>query len=112
MHWYLDAEGQFVVTRNPIDTHKLGVKEIPSGFFAQAQGLFSAQSNWRFSPAEPGDAFWQANALLGYRLPGRRAELTVGILNLTDRDYRLEPLTLYQELPHRRTALVGLKFYF
>jgi hypothetical protein len=34
-HWYLDAEGQLVVTRNPVDTHKFGVKEIPSGFFAQ-----------------------------------------------------------------------------
>ena len=90
----------------------LALYNHPCGFFAQAQGIFSAQSNWRFSPIEPGDAFWQANALLGYRLPGRRAELTVGVLNLTDRDYRLEPLTLYQELPRRRTAVVGLKFYF
>ena len=34
-HCYLDAEGQLVVTRNPVDTHKFGVKETPSGFFAQ-----------------------------------------------------------------------------
>ena len=49
---------------------------------------------------------------IGYRLPGRRAELSVGVLNLNDRDYRLEPLTLYQELPHRRTAVMSFRFYF
>jgi len=84
----------------------------PSGFFGQAQGIWSAQNNSGFSPAEPGDHFWQCNAFIGYRLPGRRAELSVGVLNLNDRDYRLEPLTLYQELPHRRTAVMSFRFYF
>ena len=84
----------------------------PSGFFGQAQGIWSAQSNSGFSPAEPGDHFWQCNAFIGYRLPGRRAELSVGVLNMNDRDYHLEPLTLYQELPHRRTAVVSFRFYF
>jgi len=84
----------------------------PSGFFGQAQGIWSAQNNTGFSPVEPGDHFWQCNAFIGYRLPGRRAELSVGVLNMSDRDYRLEPLTLYQELPHRRTAVVSFRFYF
>src|SRR5260221_8139284 len=41
------------------------------------------------SLAEPGDDFWHFNAFVGYRFPRRRAELRVGVLNLTDRDYRL-----------------------
>jgi outer membrane receptor protein involved in Fe transport len=33
----------------------------------------------------------QMNAFAGYRSPRRRAELRLGLLNLTDRDYRLSP---------------------
>ena len=63
-------------------------------------------------PLEPGDDFWQLNAFVGYRFPRRYAELSVGVLNLTDRDYRLNPLTLYAELPRERTAVVTLKINF
>ena len=42
----------------------------------------------------------------------RRAELSVGVLNLTDRDYKLNPLTLYNELPRERLLTVSFKFNF
>jgi hypothetical protein len=46
------------------------------------------------------------------RFARRHAELRVSLLNLLDRDYRLNPLTLYTELPRERTLAVSLKFYF
>ena len=84
----------------------------PSGFFGQAQGVWNAQDNSGYSPAEPGDEFWQCHVFAGYRFWRRHAEVSVGVLNLTDRDYHLNPLTLYSELPRRRTAVVSLKFNF
>jgi hypothetical protein len=82
------------------------------GFFAQVQGLWTSQHNSGFVPKEPGDDFWQLNALIGYRFWHRAAEATIGVLNITDQNYRLEPLTLYSELPRERTFYARLKFYF
>ena len=83
-----------------------------SGFFARAEAVWHAQSNGGYSPALPGDDFWQFNAFAGYRLPHRRAEITVGVLNLSGRDYRLNPLNLHAELARERTFVAGLKFFF
>lgn len=84
----------------------------PSGFFSQAYAIWSGQSNKGYSPDRPGDDFWQFNAFIGYRFPRRFAEVSVGLLNITDRDYRLNPLTMYTELPRERTAVVALKLNF
>jgi tetratricopeptide (TPR) repeat protein len=83
-----------------------------SGLFAQGQALWTKQTNEGYAPAEPGDDFWQLNAFAGYRLWQRRAEITVGVLNLTNEDYRLNPLTLYHELPRERTFVARLSFKF
>jgi len=37
-HWYHDAEGKLIISEQPIEAHRLGAKEIPSGFFAQPNG--------------------------------------------------------------------------
>ncbi len=84
----------------------------PSGYFGQFQALWNLQSNHGYSPARPGDDFWQFNLTVGYRFPKRRVEFAVGLLNLTDRDYRLNPLTLHSELPRERTLAVRLHFNF
>jgi tetratricopeptide (TPR) repeat protein len=84
----------------------------PSGVFAQFTALWSRQNNVGYSPAEPGDNFWQLNVFAGYRFPRRQAQISIGILNLTDRDYRLEPLTFYNELPRTRTLVVQATFSF
>jgi hypothetical protein len=34
-YWYHDPEGKLITTHAPIDKHRSGVKEIPSGFFSQ-----------------------------------------------------------------------------
>ena len=84
----------------------------PTGFFAQVESLWTAQSNQGYHPDIPGDAFWQFNAFAGYRFPRRRAELRVGLLNISDQDYRVNPLNLTTELPRQRTFVMNFKFSF
>ena len=83
-----------------------------SGFFSQFDAVWSQQSNRGYSPDIPGDDFWQFNAYVGYRCLRRRAEFKLGLLNINDRNYRLNPLTLYSELPRERTLAASFKFYF
>jgi hypothetical protein len=77
----------------------------PSGLFSVLEGNWYDQNNSGFLPAEPGDDFYQFNAYAGYRFWHRRAELTVGLLNIFDQHYRLEPLNLYNEMARTRTVL-------
>jgi Tfp pilus assembly protein PilF len=84
----------------------------PSGLFSVLEGNWYHQSNSGFSPAEPGDDFWQFNVYAGYRFWHRRAELTVGLLNLFDQNYRLEPLNLYNDMARSRTVLARLRVSF
>jgi hypothetical protein len=83
-----------------------------SGVFAQWESTWYLQSNSGYSPSLPGDEFWQHNVLVGYRFPRRRAEIRLGLLNVLNTDYRLNPLNLYSELPRSRmfTASVRLNF--
>jgi hypothetical protein len=82
------------------------------GFFAQFQSHWTAQDNDGYSPALKGDEFWQHDFIAGYRFAKRRGEVHFGVLNLTDQDYRLNPLNLYAELPRERTFVVAGKFNF
>ncbi|MBU6401746.1 MAG: FecR domain-containing protein, partial [Verrucomicrobia bacterium] len=84
----------------------------PCGVFTQFDSVWSAQSNRHYSPNIPGDDFWQFNVFVGYRFPRRQAELRLGMLNLANRDYQLNPLTLYEELPRKRMLTASLKFNF
>ena len=83
-----------------------------SGLFAQADSLWSWQDNRGYSPDIAGDEFWQHNVYVGYRFFHRRAEARVGLLNITDENYRLNPLTIYSELPRSRTLYASLRFSF
>ena len=82
------------------------------GGFAQFESVWNQQGNRGYQPDIPGDEFWQFNAYLGYRFLHRHAEVRLGILNLTDQDYLLNPLNLHLELPRERTFVVRLKFNF
>ena len=91
----------------------------PSGWFVQGQAVWTAQHNRGYPdedsidiiPVEDTD-FWQLNVLAGYRFWQRRAEVAVGLLNITDQDYRLAPLNLTTELPRERTFVARLSFKF
>jgi tetratricopeptide (TPR) repeat protein len=84
----------------------------PCGFFAQEEALWYGQSNSGYTPGEPGADFWQFNAFVGYRFPRRKAEVTLGLLNITDQNYSLNPLNLYNELPRSRTLVLSLRLNF
>lgn len=89
----------------------------PSGIFARWDSIWNHQSNYE-DAAEPrygggpGDDFWQHNLWVGWRFHRRHAEVAVGILNLTDQDYRLHPLNYYPETYRDRTYAASLRFNF
>jgi hypothetical protein len=93
----------------------------PSGFFGLFQSVWTDQTHdyqtgrsgvAGFSRGTEGDDFWQFNVWAGYRFARRRAEIAAGLLNLTDRDYRLSPVNYYVELPRERTVAVSVKVAF
>jgi predicted Zn-dependent protease len=84
----------------------------PCGFFAEWSSDWYHQDNHGYSPGLPGDDFWQHNVFAGYVFPHRRAELRLGLLNLTDQDYRLNPLNLQSELARGRTFTASLHLNF
>ena len=87
-------------------------------FFARAEALWNRQQNHGLLseltglPIERGDDFWQFNSYLGYRFRRNLAEISVGLLNMTGRNYNLNPLNLYDELPRDRTLLVRCRLNF
>jgi len=92
--------------------HLYGIFNHPSGFFAKAESIWSAQSNDGYAAELAGDNFWQFNVFAGYRFPRRLAQIQVGLLNIGNRDYKLNPLNLYSDLPRSRTLFASLKFNF
>jgi len=84
----------------------------PCGVFAEGEALWYDQHNLGYSGTEPGDNFWQFNVYAGYRFPRRRAQVTLGLLNLAGRNYQLNPMNLYNELPRERTLAVQFNFNF
>lgn len=84
----------------------------PSGAFARFESVWRRQSNQGYSPDLPGDDFWQLHAFAGWRFWQRRLEVGVGILNLTDQDYRLNPLNFMADLPRDRTFVASLRISF
>ncbi len=84
----------------------------PSGLFSIFTADWNHQHNSGFTPAEPDADFWQCNAYAGYRLWHRRVEFTVGLLNIFDQNYSLEPLNLYNETARSRTFMTRLRIRF
>jgi tetratricopeptide (TPR) repeat protein len=84
----------------------------PCGFFAQEEANWYGQSNSGYTPGEPDADFWQFNAFAGYRFPRRKAEVTLGLLNITGQNYKLSPLNVYNEMPRSRTLALRLQLSF
>jgi hypothetical protein len=82
------------------------------GFFARVEGYWARQSNVGYSPDIPGDDIFQLNAYVGYRFRRNFGDITLGFLNLTDQDYKLNPLNYYNELPRERTLVVRARLNF
>jgi cytochrome c-type biogenesis protein CcmH/NrfG len=84
----------------------------PCGFYSKFEALWTAQANDNYASPMPGDDFWQFNAFAGYRLPRRIVDIEVGVVNIANRDYELNPLDLYNDLPRARTFVASLKLNF
>jgi hypothetical protein len=83
-----------------------------SGFFGGASALWNLQSNQGYVTDRPGDNFWQFNVEAGWRLFRRHVEARIGLFNLTDQNYRLNPLNLTPEYPRGRELRVSLQFHY
>lgn len=81
----------------------------PSGWFAAWASNWFGQDNSGYASDLPGDDFWQHDVAAGYRFARRRAEVRLGVLNLTDTDYRLNPLAPHPELVRERTFFLTLR---
>jgi len=92
--------------------HLFAIFNHPSGLFAGGSAVWTSQSNKGYTPDRPGDDFWQFNVEAGYRFARRRVEVRLALLNITDQDYRLNPLNLTTELPRERTLAASLRFSF
>ncbi len=91
--------------------HQLNLFAIinhPSGWHAKAEGRWVNQDNRGFLPDFGDEDFFQIDAFLGYRAPGQQWQLTAGVVNLTDENYRLNPLNTFLEFP--REVAFWLKF--
>jgi hypothetical protein len=84
----------------------------PSGIFVEGEALWYDQNNSGYNPAQPGDDFWQFNVFVGFRSPGRNVEVAIGLLNIADQGYNLNPLNVYNELPLTRTLAAKLQINF
>jgi hypothetical protein len=90
---------------------------LPCGFFSQFQGNWwvqhNAYNNFTASGAsEPGADFWQFNLYAGYRFPRRHVELAVGLVNMFNQGYNVDPVTYFLEQARTRTLVASLKFNF
>jgi hypothetical protein len=94
----------------------------PSGFFARLEGYWAEQSNVQPTgrpdikhdgvPDIPGDEIFQLNAYVGYRFRRNYGDVTLGLLDINDQDYKLNPLNYYNELPRERTLAVQVRLNF
>jgi hypothetical protein len=87
------------------------------GVFARAESNWFIQDNdgygkTIYSAPRPGDSAYQLDLFAGWRFLRRRGEVTLGCLNVTGQDYRLNSLTPYPDLPRERVWLGRVKLNF
>jgi tetratricopeptide (TPR) repeat protein len=85
----------------------------PTGFYAGAETIWFVQDNDGYGRARPNEQFQHLNVILGYRFWENRGDVRVGLLNLTDDDYRLNPLSVYSStLPRERVYSLSVKLEY
>lgn len=83
-----------------------------SGFFAQWASEFLHQAGGGDAARLSDEAVWQHDVWVGYRFPRRRAEVRLGVINLTDQDYRLNPLNDFRPRWRERTFEAAVRIQF
>ncbi|MGD0816378.1 MAG: TonB-dependent receptor [Verrucomicrobiota bacterium] len=89
---------------------------VPCGFFSQFQANWWMQHNAdnqsSVAGPEPGADFWQFNLYAGYRFPRRHIEMAIGLVNIFNQGYNVDPVTYFLEQARNRTLMASLKFNF
>lgn len=92
-----------------------------SGFFARTDANWYVQSNLMQTNAPSGsnvqvdlagDRFPQIDIWLGYRFRKNLGDVSVGLLNVSDSEYRLNPLNPYAEMPRERVIATRIRLRF
>lgn len=113
--------GATTIARNAYTQQESGLHQLvlstlynhPCGFFASGAAKWFKQGNEKINlPDEGGDDFWQLDLIAGYRFLRNQCEVSVGILDINDANYMLDPVNPYQELPRGRTFFTRAKFSF
>jgi Flp pilus assembly protein TadD len=106
------------------DLHQVNVYLLyqhASGIFARADANWYKQDNFMTTKNAAGDDtetdlfgddFWQFDFWIGYRLRRNIGDISLGLLNLTDTDYKLNPLNSYLELPRERVVAGRVRLRF
>jgi Tfp pilus assembly protein PilF len=97
------------------DLHRVQLRLLythASGLFGGVESTWYKQINRGYTPELPGDALVQVDLQLGWRLPRQRGEIRLGLLNITEQDYHLNPLNVYAELPRERVLAAQLRLRF
>jgi len=99
----------------------------PSGFFARAEAVWTNQESWGYYgdvdgaliPTEQPSDFWQFNTFAGYRFRNNLGEISLGLLDINNQNYQLNPLNalytpidFYDTIATKRTLLVRVRFNF
>jgi tetratricopeptide (TPR) repeat protein len=93
--------------------HSSGLfSRVDVGYYLQSNEGPSGQRDDNKAVKLPGDGFVQVDWSMGWRFARRKGEVALGILNLTDANYRLNPLTYHPELPRERVYFARLSFQF
>ena len=92
--------------------HQAGLFAImnhPSGFYTQLESNWYRQTNHGDASVLAGDSFFHHNIYLGYHFPRRTAEIRMGLLNVLDQNYHLNPLNYQARLPQERTFTIEFR---
>ncbi len=95
-----------------------GIWNSPSGLFSKLEANWYSQSVSDPAGQQTGgmskasDSTFQVHAFAGYRFARNTGQISLGVLNLLDEDYRLSPLTPFPDLPRARTAVIRCRLNF
>jgi Flp pilus assembly protein TadD len=96
------------------DLHSLRLQAVcnmASGFFMQSSCTLYWQS-YLYAMAEGDEDHQTWDMEAGWRLARQRGEVSVGLLNLLNQDYRLHPLSAIPDLPRERVLFARLRLSF
>jgi hypothetical protein len=81
-----------------------------SGWYSRLNARFFSQDNSGYAPARAGDSWTQLDFAVGKRFLDSRGALECGVLNLTDENYRFNPVLTQPEHPRERVFFVEMRF--